>query len=991
MVSSTSVSRGSEWRRWDPHLHAPGTLLNDQFGGDWEAYLRAAETAQPAVEALGVTDYFCIRTYREVLQQKQAGRLRGVSLVFPNVEMRLDIKTDRAKPINLHLLFSPDDPRHEAKIEDALEQLVCEFRGNTYRCCGEHLTEIGKLVQTDQRDDLAALRAGAQQFKVDLPQLRKFFRSNRWVRDNCLVAVAGGRNDGTSGLQADDSYRLMREEIERFADIIFASTPSQREFWLGRRSLSVDAIERTYRSLKPCMHGSDAHAEGEVLAPDQQRFTWLKGDATFETLRQAVLEPEERVWIGASPPHRGSSVRTIDRVAVSGAPWLASPPIDLNPGLVAIIGERGSGKTALVEIIARGARASWGPDESTASFLHRATHPDDLIGDASVDLSWSDGGTTSAELRPEKADVDPWDFEVDGVMYLSQQFVERLCSATGLAIQLRQEIERVIFEATPRDRRNDATSFEELADTSLQPIRQRRDELREAIALAGDRMEEEDALKTKLPVARKERDTLVGRLTACRSELAKLLPTRKDERAKRLLQLEVACTTAETALQGQRRRLQRLKDLAIQVEHIRTTTEPMRFRQMKQIYANAGLGDNEWAAFLMDFTGDVAGVVARAQSVVESAISIATNGDPFDSVDITTAPFDRWPLTALVAERDKVKQEVGIDARKQARYDELGVTIGKLESAVRKLDEAIAHAEGADARRNEARHDRQQAYAQVFATLKEEEATLQALYGPLAAQIGARHGAVAKLAFIVERDIDLDDWVARGQALLDLRVATQFRHGRLAALAEEHLLKPWKTGDADAVAAAMTVFVDQIWEDIKRAKLPSVEDRSAWLRDVARWIYSTEHVSMQYAITYDGVRVEQLSPGTRGIVLLLLYLVLDQHDERPLIIDQPEENLDPKSVFDELVPHFRAARARRQVIVVTHNANLVVNTDADQILVATAKHETPGQLPTIRYTVGTLENPETRAAVCATLEGGKRALLERAKRYRLRWDGTADS
>jgi len=79
------------------------------------------------------------------------------------------------------------------------------------------------------------------------------------------------------------------------------------------------------------------------------------------------------------------------------------------------------------------------------------------------------------------------------------------------------------------------------------------------------------------------------------------------------------------------------------------------------------------------------------------------------------------------------------------------------------------------------------------------------------------------------------------------------------------------------------------------------------------------------------------------IVLLLLYLVLDQHDKRPLVIDQPEENLDPKSVFDELVPDFRAARARRQVIVVTHNANLVVNTDADQILVATEKHETPGQ------------------------------------------------
>ena len=92
--------------------------------------------------------------------------------------------------------------------------------------------------------------------------------------------------------------------------------------------------------------------------------------------------------------------------------------------------------------------------------------------------------------------------------------------------------------------------------------------------------------------------------------------------------------------------------------------------------------------------------------------------------------------------------------------------------------------------------------------------------------------------------------------------------------------------------------------------------------------------AVRYEISYDGVDIRKLSPGTRGIVLLLLYLALDDSDDRPLIIDQPEENLDPKSVFDELVALFIAAKAKRQVIMVTHNANLVINTDADQIIVA---------------------------------------------------------
>lgn len=48
---------GSSWKRWDPHIHAPGTLLNDQFNGDWSLYLSKLEGSSPAIQALGITDY----------------------------------------------------------------------------------------------------------------------------------------------------------------------------------------------------------------------------------------------------------------------------------------------------------------------------------------------------------------------------------------------------------------------------------------------------------------------------------------------------------------------------------------------------------------------------------------------------------------------------------------------------------------------------------------------------------------------------------------------------------------------------------------------------------------------------------------------------------------------------------------------------------------------------------------------------------------------
>ena len=129
-----------------------------------------------------------------------------------------------------------------------------------------------------------------------------------------------------------------------------------------------------------------------------------------------------------------------------------------------------------------------------------------------------------------------------------------------------------------------------------------------------------------------------------------------------------------------------------------------------------------------------------------------------------------------------------------------------------------------------------------------------------------------------------------------------------------------------------------------------------------------------------------LTIPTRGIVLLLLYLGLDDKDDRPLLIDQPEENLDPKSVFDELVQLFTEAKSHRQVIMVTHNANLVINTDADQIIIAEAGPHPHNSLPPITYVSGGLENAEIRKMVCDILEGGAGAFQERARRLRVRLD-----
>jgi predicted ATPase len=156
-------------------------------------------------------------------------------------------------------------------------------------------------------------------------------------------------------------------------------------------------------------------------------------------------------------------------------------------------------------------------------------------------------------------------------------------------------------------------------------------------------------------------------------------------------------------------------------------------------------------------------------------------------------------------------------------------------------------------------------------------------------------------------------------------------------------------------------------------------------------MFSTDHISTTYKIQYGGTPLEYLSPGTRGIALLVLYLLMDEDDRRPLIIDQPEGNLDNSSIYQQLVPYIRKAKEKRQIILVTHNPNLVVSTDAEQIVIALPER-LPGQAhPKITYIAGSIEHslygPDfigTRQAVCTLLEGGDRAFKEREGRYSIK-------
>lgn len=987
------VSRGSEWRRWEPHVHAPGTILNNQFGGadPWETYLSALEGLRPKIEAIAVTDYYVTETYEEVLRRKAAGRLPDTYLVFPNIEVRLDVAA-KSGFVNLHLLVSPEDPDHLAEVRRIVTRLQFNTHGDRFDCTRDDLIRLGKRADPSITDERAALGYGATQFKVNFAQLREVFKESDWAKKNILIGVAGGVSDGTSGVrQAADT--TVRQEIEKFAHVIFASSLAQREFWLGNKGITVDELRARYDGCKPCLHGSDAHDPTTVGQPVNQRYSWIKGALTFDALRQACIDPGNRAYVGSEPPPTAMPSQVISRIEITGASWATTSSIPLNPGLVAIIGARGSGKTALADVIAAGCDAIpptvWRTDENISpSFLVRARP---LIGTAAVTLTWGGGGTVTRALDGRDANDA---FAYPRARYLSQQFVEELCSSKGASEGLVREIERVIFEAHPHHERDGAVNFAELRERRTARFQQARQREADGIAAISERIADElekERLIPSLTAQIAHKRTIIAGYNA---DLAKLVIRGTELQAKRHTELSQAAQVLNAKVQAfgaQRRTFVAIHD---EVKSMRAAKAPEMLREAQARHFGSGLSAAQWDEFLLVYKGNVdqalAGYIVWAEQEIAKINGVPPLlGDPSVPLIRDDADLATITLATVKAEMARLEQLISADTVIRNQYTALSSRISQENSALQTFETRLTDAQGAAARRKALQVERDAAYGRIFEAIISEQSALAALYAPLMARLASSTGTLRKLGFSVTRVVDARTWGDFAEdELIDCRKSGAFYgRGSLIKVAEFTLKSAWETGNAGDIQAAMANFIATYTKDLF-AHAPFLPTQQAefriWSKQFAHWLFSTDHVTVRYEIGYDGVDIRKLSPGTRGIVLLLLYLALDDADDRPLIIDQPEENLDPKSVFDELVSLFIAAKSKRQVIMVTHNANLVINTDADQIIIAEAGPHPTGGLPPITYVSGGLENGPIRTAVCDILEGGEHAFRERARRLRVR-------
>jgi hypothetical protein len=350
-------------------------------------------------------------------------------------------------------------------------------------------------------------------------------------------------------------------------------------------------------------------------------------------------------------------------------------------------------------------------------------------------------------------------------------------------------------------------------------------------------------------------------------------------------------------------------------------------------------------------------------------------------------PVSQTSVISVQSEIAELKQRVANDEVSRKRLLDLQKQIAERVATGERLAKEILHLDEKVIKTLEKQKAKRVAlYLDLFKALSADEAGLKELYAPMQDAIH-QFGEEMQFSVSVGYQIDSRSWLDRFARFVDRRRAgAEAKCLEIERIAETKLVPAWKSGDLDGIKSAFEEFLSAI--DIQ--SFPQKYGTSKLSRvELSDWIFSVDHIELSYKIQYSGTELEYLSPGTRGIALLVLYLLMDEDDTRPLLIDQPEGNLDNSSVYKQLVPYLRRAKKRRQIILITHNPNLVVATDAEQIIIATAGRPSTQQYPCLRYDSGGLEHSVcgedlgVREAVCLLLEGGEDAFRARENRYSL--------
>lgn len=956
----TAYPKGAEWRKWDLHFHTPTSYdYKDKSVTNTDIIDGLSDNE---ISVVAITDHHTMDV-RRIKELQTMGAEKGIT-VLPGIEFLSDARG--SEPVHFIGIFS-----ESCQLDFIWGQL-------------QNKTAICKIIGESKK---------ANEVYCDLIETTDLVH-----KLGGIVSVHSGQKHGSVETITNSLQHTMaqKEDIAKSVDIYELGKADDQN---GYRKIVFPYINK----ILPMVLCSDSH---NTKAYQLKENCWIKADPTFEGLKQVIIEPEERVFIGAMPSllDRVSKNRTkyIKELSITQTgdydgrhgTWFKDISIPLNSELVAIIGNKGSGKSAIADVIAL--CSNYQPNDQDFSFLTSEKFKKKRLAENFIATTvWESSKPSEVNLNKQLENT-----ELD-VKYLPQGQFERLTNEIRTAEGFQREIESVVFSHIPESENLGTSSFDGLIEKKTSSVNLELKGLKEDIreinkkiielerkSTAAHRSEVENKLKKKMeelaalieppPVSDPNED--LGK-----KKLNEAVNLKVDELKGDLQTLQTAIEKAEIKKKAALEALQKLKSAKSDVE--RKGIEIGRFISEKEFeLSEFDIDVKKIFEFKTDLTElnalilekenhlqnakEQLGEVAAIDESIALPQQLKTKGELLkqekSKLDEEQQQYQHYLTEKAIWQKNKDAIVGSAD-----RFDSLEFYKHELNYLDKNLNNEL-----------EAKYEERRGVVRVIFDKKQEVISVyKDVRNRLNKIIDENQGTLKD--YKIEVDASLVKCADFNSRFLDNILQNKMGTFRSRSDGEAQLIGLLSELDFDEKEAVVTLL-DNLVEALRFDKRPdqnnaarSVADQVKDVAGLYDYIFSLEFIEKNYQLKQGNKTLEQLSPGERGALLLVFYLLLDNNDI-PLVIDQPEDNLDNQSVATILVPFIREAKKKRQIIMVTHNPNLAVVSDAEQVIYVDLDKEKNYVFSTVS---GSIEDKAVNTKIVDVLEGAMPAFNTRKRKY----------
>lgn len=947
-------NRGSEWRKWDLHFHTPASYDYQNKGISNQEIIDNLIEAGIAVVA--ITDHHLIEVER-VLELKELAQDRIT--ILPGIEFRSELGGKES----VHFIgIFPEDVN--------VQELWTLLQG-TLNLTPSNIEKIGE-----------------EALYCDLKETAKIIHEFGGI----VSVHAGRKSNSVENIKNTDLSKMLLKTdlLNESIDILEVNRVEDAENY---RAIVFPSIGFELATIT----GSDNHNAAQY---EPRKNCWINADPTFLGLKQVLIEPTDRIFIGDMPTKLKTvklnqtkyvqSVKVHKESSTLEEAWFDAD-LQLNPGLVAVIGNKGSGKSALLDILGLLGNSH---KQKYFSFLNSKQFCSPSHNKARhfiSQLEWVEGEPLSRALD-EDVDLQL----IERVKYIPQNFFEEICNEIdqGEETSFDRELQNVIFSHVSEAKRLGCNSLGEIIEFRTREINQAIGNLKQRLFRKNHEIIE---LEEKL--TNQYQQQLQSQLQGKEEEL-RVHDLQKPDEVKKPDHLDTEQDEAFAQIQD----LKEIKQLItgfLDEKREQQKNSELQVSYLDRVKGLVQIFKRNYEEFVSDCNEYLSVTEIRIQDFVkievqeeafEEAISYLK-----DENSVLSFLLEGNYEDSLVSYVIEIEKEIDtIEASLHNRFEEyqnytklleewnerrsgiIGApgTVGSLNYYERLIKELVTIPEKLTLKKTE----RIEIVEEIYRELLKLSQIYRDLYAPVQEFISNHPLAndrlflnfdVAINVFGIEKEFF--DWISHG-------AGGAFSGREQGKLLFASILDKYDLNRFEDVIKFLDEVMDTLTQGESEGEDVQIEKqlkKGKSLESFYDYLFSLQYLKPRYILKLGDKDLNQLSPGEKGALLLIFYLLVDK-DDKPLLIDQPEHNLDNQTVYDLLVPCIKEAKQKRQIIMVTHNPNLAVVCDAEQIICASLDKKNNYKL---KYLAGSLEDPEINQCVVDILEGTKPAFTNREEKY----------